>query len=111
MTRIATMPFDLPDWSRQYFTGQGGRPCLFYVVYGAFVEISSLSASKYRSGGIPADFNLSRYDRQQHPDVLHQFQSGYLWDEFLDRNSSLADSVRQSSTCLILRGEIEDSPT
>ncbi|HWB07922.1 MAG TPA: hypothetical protein VG826_01670 [Pirellulales bacterium] len=102
------MAATLPDWPRQYFTGAGGKPFLYYVVYGNFKDLPALSASQYRSPGIPAGFDLMRYDRQQSADVVSQFRDGYLWDELVGEHPELASQIVNAEECLILRGEQED---
>lgn len=81
---------------------------LFYVVYGTFGTQSSFSSSEYRSNGIHAGFELMRYGPDQHPEVLRQFQDGYIWDELLTNNHSFANRIARCPECLILRGEIAD---
>jgi hypothetical protein len=101
----------LPDWPRRYFEKPGGKPFLFFVVYGRFGDLPGLSATHYRSAGIPSGFDLSHYQAEEHPDVLAGFREGYVWDQFQARNPSLAAQVAASGECLILRGEIDDSAT
>ncbi|MBI3865663.1 MAG: hypothetical protein HY290_27635 [Planctomycetia bacterium] len=96
------------DWLRPLFRQPGGRPLLFYVVYGQFETLEHLSQSKYRSQGIPSGFELMRYGAGTHDDVLARFQDGYMWQELLKENSALADRVVESKECLILCGEIDD---
>ena len=98
----------LGDWIRPRFRKTGGRPTLFYVVYGSFGNLPGLSASKYRSQGIPAGFDLMRYGPDEHPEVLLRFQCGYVWENFRANNLSLADRIVECRECLVLRGEIED---
>jgi hypothetical protein len=98
----------LPDWSRDYFLEAGGKPFLFYVVYGRFQDLASMPADQYRSAGIAVGFDLMQYDAEGHTDLLRQFTEGYLWDELVLQEPSLADLISQSEQCLILRGEIED---
>jgi hypothetical protein len=97
----------LPIWQRRYYARPGGRPCLFYVVYGKFESQPSLSRS-YRTAGVPAGFELLHYDSETHPEVLTRFQEGYLWDKLQARNMKLAARIAESRECMILRGEIED---
>ena len=105
------MPELLSDWPRPHFQTFGGRPFLFYVIYGKFAQLPSLSASRYRSAGMHPGFELSHYDTQKHPDVLSQFQEGYLWNEFNARDTNTAQRVSKSEECLILKGEIDDCET
>jgi hypothetical protein len=101
----------LPVWSRPYFARPGGRPFLFYVVYGKFENQPSLSASLYRSAGLPDGLDLYHYDVEKNPAVLAGFLEGYLWDELRSRNPALASRISESTECLILRGESEDGDT
>lgn len=102
------MPATIPEWPRPHFCEPGGRPFLFYVVYGRFAELPSLSASTYRSAGLPPGLDLSHYGTDNHPNVVNGFREGYLWDELRARDPDLARAVRQSAECLILRGELDD---
>jgi hypothetical protein len=70
------MPDPLPKWTRQYANQPGGRPFFFSVTYGKFDALPSLTASKYRSGGVPSGFDWSRYDAENHPGALARFQEG-----------------------------------
>jgi hypothetical protein len=99
----------LANWHRPHYRQRGGKPFLFFAVYGKFGNLPELSASKYRCAGIPSDFALSRYDAEQHPDVLARFQDGYAWNELQARNPVLAGNIAKCTECLILRGEIEDA--
>ena len=103
------MPEPLPDWPRPHYRQPGGKPFLFYVVYGTFGAFPALSAGEYRSGGIPDGFELARYEAEQHADVLARCQEGYLWEQLQSQNPNLASQVVASSGCLILRGDVEDS--
>jgi hypothetical protein len=101
----------LPDWSRPHYQQPGGKPFLFFVVYGEFGELPALDPDKYRSTGVPPGLGLSRYDSHSQPDVLSRFQEGYLWNDLKAQNCVLAEKVNQSPECLILQGELDDEPT
>ncbi len=109
MIQSANTPVSLPDWHRRYFQQPGGKPFLFFVVYGRFSGLPSLSSSHYRSAGLPPGLSLSRFDAKQHFDVLARFKEGYLWNQLQAHNPVLADQIAKSTECLILQGEIEDS--
>ena len=102
------MTDDLPDWPRKLDQLSGGKPFLFYVVFGAFTRLPALSRHEYRSNGVFPGLQLSHYDRGTHPDVLDRFRQGYLWDELNRRRPELAEAVQAAHECLILRGELED---
>jgi hypothetical protein len=105
------MAESLPDWNRPYFEGPGGKPFLFYVVFGEFGEIPTLDSSKYRCAGVPLGFGLTRSDLEREPDELTRFQEGYLWDTLRRQNSELAARIADAPESLILLGEIDDCPT
>jgi hypothetical protein len=102
------MPDELPTWERPYYCKPGGRPFLFFVVYGAFKELPPLSRSRYRSAGPPAGVSLQRYDATESPEVSNRFREGYLWDELTATDPALARQVAESPGCIILRGELDD---
>lgn len=104
------MSDDLADWPKQYYEGAGGRPFLFYVVYGAFGKMAPLSRSKYRSSGPTPGVALMRYGPNEHPDVVDDFRSGYLWDKFNAENPALAKHVLKAKECMVMKGELEDQP-
>jgi hypothetical protein len=102
------MSDDLPDWLRRFYQRPGGKPFLFYVVFGAYHNIPALDRDKYRSNGVFPGLQLSHYDRGKHPDVLDGFCEGYLSDELNRQNPALARAVRAAGECLVLRGELKD---
>jgi hypothetical protein len=102
------MSEQLGDWPRKLYRGPGGRPHLFYVVFGAFQQLPALARQEYRSNGVFPGLELSRYDRETHPEVLDGFRQGYLWDELKRHRPELARAVQAAGECLVLRGELED---
>jgi hypothetical protein len=102
------MSDNLAAWPRKFYQGPGGKPFLFYVVFGTFPEMPALYRQDYRSNGVFPGLQLSHYDRTKHPDVLDGFCEGYLWDELNRHNPALAQAVQSAGECLVLRGELED---
>ena len=102
------MPEPLADWPRPHYEGPGGKPFLFYVVYGAFANVPALESDTYRSNGVYPGLTLAHYGRARHAGVLDGFREGALWDELLGADSELAERVRASDECLILQGELDD---
>ena len=98
----------LIDWARPYYGKPGGRPFLFYIIYGSFHTEPSISAKLYRTLGVHSGLSLDSYIRNNQPDVFAGFEEGYLWDTLLVEDPVLARSVSESDQCLILRGEIDD---
>lgn len=64
------MPDNLVDWPRRCYQGTGGRPFLFYVVYGSFPHMPPLSRQDYRSNGPVPGVELLHYAKEKHADVL-----------------------------------------
>jgi hypothetical protein len=102
------MSDDLPDWPRRFYQRPGGKPFLFYVVFGACSEMPTLCRQDYRSNGVFPDLELTHYDRGKHAGVLEGFCEGYLWEELNRHKPALAHAVREADECLVLRGELED---
>src|SRR5262249_43958156 len=65
----------LADWPRKSFRPGGGNAFLFYVVHGRVDTTLSLSASKYRSNGIPAGFELMGYSPTSGPEAVASLDS------------------------------------
>src|SRR4051794_4546434 len=107
--RVRTIrPNALTDWPRPYFERPGGKPFLFYAAYGEVHSVPEIDARSYRTLGVPPGLVVSRYEREKYPEVLSGFEQGYLRDELVARDPSLARRVSESGQCLILRGELED---
>jgi hypothetical protein len=102
------MSNDATDWPRKHYRGPGGRPFLFYVVFGAFPQLPALSRQEYRSDGLFSGLQLSHYDRSKHAEVLDGFRQGYLWEKLKRHQAALAQDIQRAGECLILRGDLED---
>ena len=98
------------NWLRPYYRSGGGDAFLFYVVYGPIPNYSSVSRSKYRFDGVPDGLEISSYGPTSEPEVVGEFRSGYLWDEFRRADATLAGEVENQSECLVIRGSISDPP-
>ena len=98
----------IESWPRPYYERPGGRPFLFYVAYGEFPTALTIDAGSYRTLGVHPGLDISRYGREENPDVLAGFEEGYLWDELSAQDPELARRVSGSDECLILRGELDD---
>lgn len=99
---------ELEGWTRPYFQQAGGRPFVFYAVFGEFPCLPALDSLRYRTLGVPPGLVLGSYDRRDHPDVLSGFEEGYSWDELSGQDPDLARRVSGSGECLILRGDLDD---
>jgi hypothetical protein len=98
----------LLDWPRSYYKKPGGKPFLFYVVFGDFSDLPALAREQYRSEGVFPGLDLQQYSRGEHAAVLDGFRQGNLWDELKREKPTLAKAVRAANACLILRGDLED---
>ena len=78
------------NWSRPYYRSGGGDAFLFYMVYGPTPKDFSVSPGKYRFDGIPDELEISSYGPTSDPQVVGNFRSGYLWDEFQRADVTLA---------------------
>ena len=48
------MAEQLAAWPRMSYQGPGGKPFLFYIIFGAFSQSPGLSGQEYRSNVEPA---------------------------------------------------------
>jgi hypothetical protein len=106
--KATTMPEHLTAWPRPYYEQPGGRPFLFYVIFGEFDPEQDVESQRYRTLGVHPGLELGLYNREEYADILSGFQTGYLWDEVVAQDPALARRVAGSGQCLILRGELED---
>ncbi len=104
------MATDLCDWPRPYFSEPGGKPFLFYVVFGSFPQRPVVDPDRYRTRGLYPGLGLQHYDRTSHPEVFENFRQGYLWDQLTRLRPKLAHTVQVADECLILMGELSDQP-
>jgi hypothetical protein len=102
------MPETLSDWPRPYYERPGGRPLLFYAVFGTFRDIPPLSSGTYRSHGVQPGLDLQHYEMGAQPEVIDRFREGYAWDELRRDDLALAGEILRADQCLILRGELDD---
>ena len=105
------MKVELDDWDREYYTGAGGEPSLFYVVFGDCDLAAPMSRGKYRSEGAHEGIDVMAYGPEGHPEVPGSFREGYLWETFLSDAPGLAETVAKCERCIVLRGSIADSET
>ena len=96
----------LTDWARPHYSAPGGRPFVFYIVYGVFGTLPRIDVQQYRTLGVYPGLRLDQFNRNG--GYFPPFEEGYLWDTLLMENPLLARSVSSSNQCLILRGEIDD---
>jgi hypothetical protein len=97
---------ELRSWERRYCTEGGGRPFLFYVVFGQFRD-----RLRYKCAGIPDGISTDKYHEHKHPDVRDSFREGYLWDKLCLEDPELAANTAAAPECLVIRGEPIESRT
>jgi hypothetical protein len=68
----------LADWNRPHYLHAGGRPFIFFVIYGDFCDKQKIESQRYRSLGVPAGLDLVSYTRTKHSDTFTLFEEGYL---------------------------------
>jgi hypothetical protein len=60
------MPEHLTAWPRPYYDRPGGRPFLFYIVFGGFDADCEIGSHDYRTLGVHPGLKLSIYKREEH---------------------------------------------
>src|SRR5947209_6026419 len=102
------MPAKLTTWERGHFTPGGGNPMIWYAVYGSFAEDISISASNYRTAGIPKGVELRRFTRTRHGPL--PFANSVFASRLGKSDPALLARIEQSPGCLVLQGEVDDPP-
>jgi hypothetical protein len=95
------------DWSRPHFESGGGDALVFYVVFGADLEKLQLSAKEHRTRGLPEGVGAWARDSRQYDDLLR----GYLGSQLDSTLPDLSSAVKESTKCVLVRGEVRDPPT
>lgn len=96
------------NWFRLYFSEPLYNPNIFLVIYGDF-NADFRIPGKYRITGMPDGINLMKYGPDKHPEVVHSFCEGYVWDELESTNGELAESIENSEECFVITGETSDT--
>jgi hypothetical protein len=100
------MSNELSNWERSHFQLSEGRACLFYVVYGRFPTELAISASKYRTGGLPPGFDFRKLERAR---VGHLPFTDAGYGKVI-QDDALFARIGQAEECGLLQGEIPDPP-
>lgn len=79
---------------------------LFYVVYGAFTNETAVSATTYRTAGLPNGIELRKLTRAQEP--ILPFTDGDFGKVLQKDKPSLFERIDNAPECLTIQGEIAD---
>lgn len=101
----------LDSWPRRRYVAGGGRPFVYFAVYGDIDTDAEMSRAAYRSEGVPDGLELSGFDRDGQPEVFARFESGFLWDRLEAEAPALAVEVERAPGCIILRGTPDEDST
>jgi hypothetical protein len=101
-----TMNNGLTSWERPRFQPGGSNAMVFYVIYGSFPTNVQLSASAYRSAGLPSGVQLRKVTRDQRP-VLPFTDGAFAKTAGRDNPTAFA-RIEESPECVIIQGELAD---
>ena len=102
----------LDAWDRPHHDASASSDALvFYVAFGEYAGGGPVSASKYRTMGVPKSLGLQVFDRLRHAEYIDRFMDGWLWDRLVSDDPDLAGAVERSPKCLVLQGAIKDPAT
>ena len=106
------MSTPLADWPRPCTSGPvaGTR---FYFTWSMVLRPAGLEISrgKYRCDGVPDGVDVMSYGPSSNPDVVDSFREGYLWEELMRANPSLAAEVGGQVECLVIQSQSRSGPT
>jgi hypothetical protein len=98
-------------WSRKYYQSGGGNPYVGYVVFGDIKQPLKLSASKYRSAGVPQGVQISSYTAERHAETFRFFLESSFLKALTAEDPTPVKAVLAQKQCLELRGEVKDPST
>lgn len=79
---------------------------VLYVIYGEFPTNVQLSASEYRSEGLPKGVQLRKLNRSQRP--IFPFTDGDFAKTAGHDNPTAFSKIQKSPECVIIQGEVGD---
>jgi hypothetical protein len=82
-----------------------------YVVFGDIKQPLNLSASKYRSAGVPQGVQISSYTAERHAETFRFFLESSFLKALTAEDPTLVKAVLAQKQCVELRGEVKDPPT
>ena len=96
----------LTTWERPRFELGGGNAMVFCVLYGEFPTNLTVSASAYRTMGLPEGVELRKLSRAQRP--VFPFTDGDFAKTAGAENPGLFAKLQTVPECLILQGQVAD---
>jgi len=100
------MTNSLTTWERPRFELGGSNAMVFYVLYGEFPINLTVSASAYRTAGLPEDVELRKLSRAQRP--VFPFTDGDFAKTAGAENPGLFAKLQTVPECSILQGQVAD---
>jgi hypothetical protein len=97
----------LTSWERPRFQPGGSNAMVFYVIYGSFPTNIQLSASTYRSSGLPKGVQLRKLNRDQR--LVLPFTDGDFAKTAGRDNPAAFAKILESPGCVVIQGEVADS--
>jgi len=100
------MTNSLTNWERPRFEPGGSNALVFYVLYGEFPTNLTVSASAYRTAGLPAGVEPRKMSRAQSP--VFPFTDGDFAKTAGAENPVLFAKLQTVPECLMFQGEVAD---
>jgi hypothetical protein len=94
-------------WERPRFESGGGDAFVFYIVFGTSADELELSTSKYRTRGLPEGVQAWNENPRRYDDLL----GGYIGRVLDNELPEAVASVRRSSKCVVVKGQVADPST
>ena len=101
----------LVDWPRKYYRSGGGNPYVGYVVFGDIKQPLNLSASKYRSAGVPRGVQIANHTAERQVETFRFFLGSPFLQALNAEDPAFVEAVLAQKQCVVLRGEVKDPPT
>lgn len=99
-----------PDWTRPHWERDAAKALLVYFVFGGFANVPDLATLAFGLA-LPEGFSLRRMPRASFLQWQGNPLRGGLGESLRADDPETFEQASQSFACLVLRGEIDDSPT
>jgi len=101
---------DVNTLKRKYYKKSGGRPFLFYVVfgYGLPVSIHANELEKYNIDEGIEELRYVNYNSDEHLVEINTYRSGPIWEQLVKEDKEFAEKIYACEECVIIMAELED---
>lgn len=95
------------NWERPLYR-PGGKPFLFFAVFGSHFERMRISEHQHRVADIPKGLEFMQYHAEEHREYVSGFYSNQIGELLREKGDDVFRAVIRAPSCLVAVGTIED---